>query len=94
MNNIDQFIDYLLGKAEFPYFKDLPEVPLPRIYQEDPADLAHELEVEHALEAQYYADQAKTEQEDSLEIQNEAEMYMTERENEVDKHGALDRQSL
>jgi len=76
MNNIDQFIDYLLGKAEFPYFKDLPEVPLPRIYQEDPAD------------------QAKTEQEDSLEIQNEAEMYMTERENEVDKHGALDRQSL
>ena len=66
MNNIDQFIDYLLGKAEFPYFKDLPEVPLPRIYQEDPADLAHELEVEHALEAQYYADQAKTEQEDKL----------------------------
>jgi len=56
MNNIDQFIDYLLGKAEFPYFKDLPEVPLPRIYQEDPADLAHELEVEAELEREHDLD--------------------------------------
>ena len=52
MEKINQFIDFLLGKAKFPYFKDLPAVPYPKGFkpEEDPQDKATELEVEAYLE--------------------------------------------
>ena len=54
MTKINQFVDFLCGEAEFPFFKNLPEVPLPKIYQpEDPADRSIDSEIEAGLEEQH-----------------------------------------
>ena len=95
MDKTNQFIDFLLGKAEFPFFKDLPAVSYPEGFkpEEDPKDKATELEVEAYLEDKVQEERmmAKEEKLANKAWEDTEPEYMEERENESFKYGALDR---
>jgi len=103
MDKTNQFIDFLLGKAEFPYFKDLPVVPYPKGFkpEEDPQDKATELEVEAYLEdkAQEERMMAKEEKlrgkmiEDTEMTEEETEEFEFRQDEEM-RNGELDRHSI
>jgi len=78
MTKINQFVDFLCGEAEFPFFKTLTKVPTPKIYKPRIyTDGFDQADFERKENAQ---DNLTAEEQDSLEIQNEETLEQAHQE--------------